>query len=406
MINKWKEWKYKKQACVGGLVFIVILLVVILICAFGKKGGKQVEIHEENTEAIMVETETEEVLVQTYDKAGRIEDTNSYEFGEIVADGVELTGTTFNTLSITDQVGEGTVKLDNVTVSDILNIFGGGENSVYISGNCKFGSVLVTKPNVHVVIDENAVIDTLTVYNSNNIEIKGTVNHIVVMTSLENIEPNENSGITIAETGKVGDLSLYDNVRVTAPNEDITVNIMDENVQFEGINANLKTEDSKNIESTEDDNSINKEEANSNTIKKEETGSSKPSNNNSSTSQSNSSNQVASSEEPVAPTPEPAPEAPAGPSDEELYPQLWEGQSMQSRKAHAKYDLYNLQYFTDGNGVTYYGYYSVPCINGPDLDSDRDCIYKVWEVYPDGSFVKTPTGDTETNVYFNGIACN
>lgn len=78
-------------------------------------------------------------------------------------------------------------------------------------------------------------------------------------------------------------------------------------------------------------------------------------------------------------TSEDVPNEPSGPNIDELYPELWPGQTLQSRIAHAVYpNLFTLTTYETG-GVTYYGWYAVGAIGGPDLDSDISCRYKIAE---------------------------
>lgn len=79
----------------------------------------------------------------------------------------------------------------------------------------------------------------------------------------------------------------------------------------------------------------------------------------------------------------PQPQAPAQQeaptqSDDAQYPELWPGQTMQSRKAHATYNLYEITTYTSG-GVTYLGYYSVAANEGPDFDADAKATDKLWD---------------------------
>ena len=108
-----------------------------------------------------------------------------------------------------------------------------------------------------------------------------------------------------------------------------------------------------------------------------------------------------------APTEEPteAP-APVEPSEGELYPLLWEGQDMQSRKAHALYDLYNVGDYTI-NGVEYYGFYFCPAIDGPDLKNEIDCYGMIvntdWFKYSPITFKTTRFDDYGFDVCFTGV---
>lgn len=104
-----------------------------------------------------------------------------------------------------------------------------------------------------------------------------------------------------------------------------------------------------------------------------------------------------------APTEAPAP---VEPSEGELYPLLWEGQDMQSRKAHALYDLYNVGDYTI-NGVEYYGFYFCPAIDGPDLKNEIDCYGKIvntdWFKYSPITFKTTRFDDYGFDVCFTGV---
>lgn len=52
---------------------------------------------------------------------------------------------------------------------------------------------------------------------------------------------------------------------------------------------------------------------------------------------------------------------------------------MQSRKAHAKYDLYKLTTLTIGD-VTYYGYYLVGTLqDDPDAKASHECTQKMFD---------------------------
>lgn len=107
-----------------------------------------------------------------------------------------------------------------------------------------------------------------------------------------------------------------------------------------------------------------------------------------------------------APTEAPAP---VEPSEGELYPLLWEGQDMQSRKAHALYDLYNVGDYTI-NGVEYYGFYFCPAIDGPDLKNEIECRGKIvntdWFKYSPITFKTTRFDDYGFDVCFTGVPKN
>lgn len=88
---------------------------------------------------------------------------------------------------------------------------------------------------------------------------------------------------------------------------------------------------------------------------------------------SGSGNSEGGGETSTGTTPDTAPE-PSGPSFDELYPELWAGQSLQSRIAHAKYPNLFTLVTQEFNGVTYYGYYAVGAhMTEPDGQAEIKC---------------------------------
>lgn len=250
--EKIKEMGAAKFAGIVAAVVAVILVIILTIVIVLKE--REPEVTEPETEEVMAvteaETETEEVSAITYDEAGTYEDDAEYETGVITADGVELKGTTFETLTITEDVAEGTVNLDGVTVTKDLYVYGGGEHSVYIKKGSVIRNVEVTKANTHVVIEEGAAVETLKVLASNKVEINGTVDDVTVNAPEEGTEVTWESGIALGENAEVKEINLYAATIVSA-HKDVTVNVCGEDVTFDGVTI-VGAEETETTEETAD----------------------------------------------------------------------------------------------------------------------------------------------------------
>lgn len=250
--EKIKEMGAAKFAGIVAAVVAVILIVAVTVVMVVRE--REPEVTEPETEEVMAvteaETETEEVSAITYDEAGTYEDDAEYETGVITADGVELKGTTFETLTITEDVAEGTVNLDGVTVTKDLYVYGGGEHSVYIKKGSAIRNVEVTKANTHVVIEEGAAVESLNVLASNKVEINGTVENVTVTAPEEGTEVTWESGIALGENAEVKEINLYAATTVSAY-KDVTVNVCADDVTFDGVTI-VGAEETETTEETED----------------------------------------------------------------------------------------------------------------------------------------------------------
>lgn len=250
--EKIKEMGAAKFAGIVAAVVAVILIVAVTVVMVVRE--REPEVTEPETEEVMAvteaETETEEVSAITYDEAGTYEDDAEYETGVITADGVELKGTTFETLTITEDVAEGTVNLEGVTVTKDLYVYGGGEHSVYVKEGSSIRNIEVTKANTHVVIEEGAAVESLNVLASNKVEINGTVENVTVTAPEEGTEVTWESGIALGENAEVKEINLYAATTVSAY-KDVTVNVCADDVTFDGVTI-VGAEETETTEETED----------------------------------------------------------------------------------------------------------------------------------------------------------
>ena len=250
--EKIKEMGAAKFAGIVAAVVAVILIVAVTVVMVVRE--REPEVTEPETEEVMAvteaETETEEIRAVTYDEAGTYEDDAEYETGVITADGVELKGTTFETLTITEDVAEGTVNLEGVTVTKDLYVYGGGEHSVYVKEGSSIRNIEVTKANTHVVIEEGAAVESLNVLASNKVEINGTVENVTVTAPEEGTEVTWESGIALGENAEVKEINLYAATTVSAY-KDVTVNVCADDVVFDGVTI-VGAEETETTEETED----------------------------------------------------------------------------------------------------------------------------------------------------------
>ena len=250
--EKIKEMGAAKFAGIVAAVVAVILIVAATVVMVVRE--REPEVTEPETEEVMAvteaETETEEIRAVTYDEAGTYEDDAEYETGVITADGVKLKGTTFETLTITEDVAEGTVNLEGVTVTKDLYVYGGGEHSVYVKEGSSIRNIEVTKANTHVVIEEGAAVESLNVLASNKVEINGTVENVTVTAPEEGTEVTWESGIALGENAEVKEINLYAATTVSAY-KDVTVNVCADDVVFDGVTI-AGAEETETTEETED----------------------------------------------------------------------------------------------------------------------------------------------------------
>ncbi len=147
----------------------------------------------------------------TITKDGTYEYSDKYETIVIESANVILENTTAKNILIGDKVGDGDVALDNITVTENLEVYGGGENSVHIK-NSKVKNLVAGREdkNNRVVIEEGSKVTSLKTINFAIIEI---------YESVDTIELGGSPTVAIKENATIGDLT----VNSDAKNAHITV---------------------------------------------------------------------------------------------------------------------------------------------------------------------------------------
>ena len=265
------------------------------ISASGKKATAPKEA-KEKTEKVV----TPEYIC--YDKAGTYSDKATYDAGEITASDVTVENATFNTLTITEGVGEGSVTLNNDNVKKILVVNGGGTNSLHINGG-EYDEIVSNKYNCHIVIDENCSVDKLTVPSTALVEVNGTVKTANVVPSTYDGEVTWETGFKAGEKATITALNISEEVKDAVSVEDASGNaVKEEKTLTKEQTANVQANVQKVTSTAQSNSSAAKSEATSggsNTSASANT--STPSNNGSVNAPSN--NTTPSTNNNVAPTP-------------------------------------------------------------------------------------------------------
>jgi hypothetical protein len=239
-MNNFLNW-YKENKLISITATVLIVALVAGGIGFGiysankpnAEESKQVTV-KENKEKDK-ESSTEYIC---YNTAGKYSDKIKYTAGEIVTDGVTVENASFDNLTITEAVGDGSVTLNNVKVSKLLVINGGGQNSVNINGG-SYKEIVSNDYDCHVVINKDAVVETLTALDSQLIEIDGKV-------TTTNILPTTYEGEVTWEHGiKTGESANIDNLKVA---EEISDKVKIEG-NFNAIKSqvNMNTEEAAGI---------------------------------------------------------------------------------------------------------------------------------------------------------------
>jgi hypothetical protein len=163
--------KYKKITIpVTALVCVCIVGGIIFAVSHNSKDTTMTA----DKEAEQTDTNDETYEYICYDTAGTYSDEVTYTAADIKVDGVVLENATFDTLTITEDVGEGSVTLNKDTVNETLVINGGGQNSVYLNGGT-YAQVISNDEDVHIVIGEKTTVTELNVLSSSYVEVYGAV---------------------------------------------------------------------------------------------------------------------------------------------------------------------------------------------------------------------------------------
>lgn len=251
-------------------------------------------------------TKTEKVVTPEYicyDKAGTYSDKATYDAGEITASDVTVENATFNTLTITEGVGEGSVTLNNDNVKKILVVNGGGTNSLHINGG-EYDEIVSNKYNCHIVIDENCSVEKLTVPSTALVEVNGTVKTANVVPSTYDGEVTWETGFKAGEKATITALNISEEVKDAVSVEDASGNaVKEEKTLTKEQTANVQANVQKVTSTAQSNSSAAKSEATSGgSNTSASAGTSTPSNNGGST-HAPSNNTTPSTNNNVAPTP-------------------------------------------------------------------------------------------------------
>lgn len=257
-------------------------------------------------------TKTEKVVTPEYicyDKAGTYSDKATYDAGEITVGDVTVENATFNTLTITEGVGEGSVTLNNDNVKKILVVNGGGTNSLHINGG-EYDEIVSNKYNCHIVIDENCSVEKLTVPSTALVEVNGTVKTANVVPSTYDGEVTWETGFKAGEKATITALNISEEVKNAVSVEDASGNaVKEEKTLTKEQTANVQANVQKVTSTAQSNSSAAKSEATSGgSNTSASAGTSSPSNNGSVNAPSNN---TAPSTNNVAP----APSTPSAPSN-------------------------------------------------------------------------------------------
>lgn len=202
-------------------ISIPVTILVAALIACGTYAGVTNLNKPEETAAVSesVKKDAKEIATEyvCYDKAGKYSDKIDYKTGEITVDGVILENASFDNLTITETVGDGSVDLNNVKVNKLLVINGGGQNSVHINGG-SYKEIVSNDYDCHIVVDEKATVETMTVLDSQLVDIKGTVTTANVIPTTYDGEVTWEHGIKAGEKATITTLNIpeeiADNVKV------------------------------------------------------------------------------------------------------------------------------------------------------------------------------------------------
>lgn len=225
MNELWNKYLQYKKITIPVTVIIVGLIIggvfYGISTSSNKKSTKSPQEAKSKTEKVV----TPEYIC--YDKAGTYSDKETYDTGEITVSDVTVENATFNTLTITEGVGEGTVTLNNDTVKKILVVNGGGTNSLHINGGT-YDEIVSNKYNCHIVIDETCSVDKLTVPSTALVEVNGTVKTANVVPSTYEGEITWETGFKAGEKANITALNISEEVKDDVTVEDTTENAVKE----------------------------------------------------------------------------------------------------------------------------------------------------------------------------------
>lgn len=217
LLELWNAYWERRKITLP--VTIVVAGLVIGGIGYGISASGKKEAAPKEAKAKTEKVVTPEYIC--YDKAGTYSDKATYDAGEITVGDVTVENATFNTLTITEGVGEGSVTLNNDNVKKILVVNGGGTNSLHINGG-EYDEIVSNKYNCHIVIDENCSVEKLTVPSSALVEVNGTVKTANVVPSTYDGEVTWETGFKAGEKATITALNISEEVKDDVSVEDAT----------------------------------------------------------------------------------------------------------------------------------------------------------------------------------------
>ena len=310
MKNIFEKYMENKKITIPITIGVVAILIVGgIILGLNSSKPKDTMAEKDSTKKVEKAAKVPEYIC--YDQAGTYSDKNIYKAGDVSVDGVVVENATFDTLTITEGVGDGSATLNDVTVKKTLVINGGGTNSVHINGG-SYKEVISNDYDCHIVIDEKCSVDTLTVPSSALVEVNGTVKVANVVPSTYKGKIAWECGFKAGEKAKVEALNIAEEIKKDVKVEDTTGKAVKEQKALTKAETNKVQSNAQSATSTvQNATSTAKQEVvsgggNTSASNNNTSGSTSSNNTNnavkpSSPSGSNSSNSSSTNKKPVAP---------------------------------------------------------------------------------------------------------
>lgn len=148
-------------------------------------------------------TKEEDIQSIVFDEAKEYSEPATYKDGIINEADTILSNATFTgNLTIAASVKEGDVTLKNVSVNGQLIIQGGGSDCIYLQGG-NYNEITLEKQNTRSIINENTSVKSMIIYASNQVEVSGEVQKILVRgTGLQREENHQTIIIQAAGSAK------------------------------------------------------------------------------------------------------------------------------------------------------------------------------------------------------------
>ena len=195
-MKKILKTKKGKVLCIS-LAVLLLSVGALLYILFGMGNG------EKSAEEDPAVIETADSI--TYVKGGLYDTVSEYGTGTVCADGVDIRNATYDMLEIAEEVGDGSVALQNVRVKTALAVNGGGVHSLTLTSS-RITVLIVNDEDCHLVIGEGCVVEELVARPSNRIDVYGKVSVLELLSS-ETDTVSEEAGLNLYKSAEIGRLS-------------------------------------------------------------------------------------------------------------------------------------------------------------------------------------------------------